>query len=77
MNTVADIKEYLEPFNDDDTVVFAVIHKNDKKYLERSIDNKVGVCLEHEIFYLQAIAGGLAGNPKNLTNTIFLTNQGE
>ena len=75
MNTKADIAEYLEPLDDDEVVVFAVIHKNDKKYLRRAIDYNTCVCLEHPMIFLQAVAGGLAGDPKNLRNTIFLTNE--
>jgi len=73
MNTVADIREHLELLDDDDTVVFAVIHKGDKKLLERSIDNNVAVCLKYPMIILQAIASGEAGDPKNLKHTIFLT----
>jgi len=72
MNTVADIKEYLKDYDDDENIVFAVMHKDDEKYLKRSIENNVGICFEHPIYILQAIAGGLCGDPKNLTNTIFL-----
>lgn len=73
MNTAADIKEHLEPLDDDDIVVFAVIHKDDKKLLVRSIDNNVAVCLKYPMVILQAIASGEAGEPKNLKYTIFLT----
>lgn len=74
MNTVREIKEYLESFDDDEFIIFAVIHKDDRKYLKRSIDNQVSVFLKYPMIPLQAISSGKAGNPGNLTNTIFLTN---
>lgn len=75
MNTVADIRAYLEPFDDDELMCFALVHKSDKKYLERSIDNNVAIMLEHPVVRLHAIIGGMTGeNPKEMIQTIFLTN---
>lgn len=74
MNTVAGIRAYLDFFDDEQVMVFALIHKDDRKYLKRSIDNNVAVFLQHPVIKLQAIAGGTGGELKNPVWTIFLIN---
>ena len=74
MNTVADIKEFLELFNDEDVIVFAVTHRKDEQYFDRSVENKQASILAHPLFYFKAVAAGTSGNQKTQVNTIFLTN---
>ena len=78
MNTVEQIREFLEQFNDDELVVFAAIHPDDKKLLARSLDNKVAVVLSKPTVDLSAICAGRMGKtdkPNPRTATIFLAGE--
>ncbi len=74
MQTVREVKKYLEVFDDDVPVIFTIIHPDDEKYIARSIDNKVSVILEHPTFDLRALASGFGSTGKGKsTATVFLT----
>jgi len=79
INTVGQLREFLDMLDDNEPVVFVVVHPDDKKLLARSIDNKVNVVLNHPIIILHAIAAGKGGSYKRneiqTIQTIFLTSK--
>jgi hypothetical protein len=64
MNTKEQIQEYLDRLDDGEPVLFALLHPDDRKYVDRSFDNKAGTILEHPAVYLKAVGTGRLGTRK-------------
>jgi len=72
MNTVKQIREYLDRLDEDEPVHFVVIHPADEKLIDRSFDNKVGVMLKKPMVFLKAIGTGRVGTKGPEKQTILL-----
>ena len=76
MNTVGQLRELIGPLGDDVPIVFAAIHPDDEQYLDRSIENKVAVILEHPVTILHPLVIGRGAYQKDkLVTTIYLTHK--
>ena len=74
MLNAGQLREFLDMFEEDEPVFFAVIHPSDKKMLARSAENNVGVILTRPTIIFKAVCAGAGGEVKEkLVATIFLT----
>lgn len=66
------IRQFIKNLEDDEPVVFALIHQEDEKYLDRSIDNNVAVILPHPAIILNPVCFGRVIIKEKPEATIYL-----
>lgn len=75
MVTVGQVKESLNIYDEGREIVFAAVHKEDLKILDRCCENNVGSVTNHPMMILKPYAFGESGlsSKHNAIVTVFLT----
>ena len=63
MNTIAEFRDFIDGYDDDSPLLFVLCHPDDKKALDRSLENNIYILPQHPV--LKLVVDG-AGHNKDL-----------